>query len=499
MIRHMHQFPRPMSAPLFAICVFCCAQSLATESPEKLRFKFENTPWEEVFKWVGDANGIRIQSEVPLPGKFSYTDPKEYTPEEAYDLLHSALLDRGVTLIRRGGLVMTAQLGDDMPWEIIPFIPADKLDRVAPHEIVMTTLRLNSVPGDKIASELELELTPRGKIIGNKVANRVVLYDQAAICAHLRDLLLLIDPPLDSEAVRLRIYSLKYARAKEVAPLVRDVLGIVDVKPSSGPSRRPGPLPGMEGGMGAMIAGMMGGGGGGDMNVDALTKVVSNRKFLASFTPGYSMKGVGTEDAKAEKLPTRLSVEQSTNTLSVLAEANILAKVDAIVSAVDRPGIEDGTAPIIIKSYQLTTMSGEDVAKQLKTVMSKSSDISITGVDRVVVVRGTADQQKEVARLIGSFTGTDESLGAFRLSRRRASDLVPQLERLFQIEGDLSPRIVADTVENAVLVRGTTKQVDEVRKMLTELGELSPGSGADPKLKKGSVRTRSPSRSSSHP
>ena len=211
------------------------------------------------------------------------------------------------------------------------------------------------------------------------------------------------------------------------------------------------------------------------------------------------MKGVGTEDAKAEKLPTRLSIEQSTNTLSVLAEANILAKVDAIVNAVDRPGIEDGTAPIIIKSYQLTSMSGEDVAKRLKTVMSKSSDISITGVDRVVVVRGTADQQKEVARLIGSFAGTDESLGAFRLSRRRASDLVPQLERLFQIEGDLSPRIVADTVENAVLVRGTAKQVDEVRKMLTELGELSPGSGADPKLKKGSVRTRSPSRSSSIP
>ena len=87
--------------------------------------------------------------------------------------------------------------------------------------------------------------------------------------------------------------------------------------------------------MGAMLAGLMGGGGGGDMNVDALTSVVSNRRFLASFTPGYSMKGVGKEDvAPNTKLPTRLSVEPLSNTLSVLAEPNILGKIDSIISAI---------------------------------------------------------------------------------------------------------------------------------------------------------------------
>ena len=191
---------RRITISLFSLAVvvaqLCPApQTTAAEKSAKVRFQFENAPWEEVFQWVGKINNINIQLETPPPGKFNYTDPKEYTPEEAFDILHSALLDRGITLIRRGGLVVTAQLGDDMPWEIIPFIPADKLDRVAPHEIVMTTLPLHAVPGDKIALELELELTPRGKIIGNKVANRIVLYDQAAVCLHLRDLLARSIPP----------------------------------------------------------------------------------------------------------------------------------------------------------------------------------------------------------------------------------------------------------------------------------------------------------------
>ena len=488
-----------LSKLAIATSLFVVASTaLGADTSAKVRFQFENASWEEVLKWVGKINNLNIQLEAPPPGKFNYSDPKEYTPEEAFDVLHSALLDRGITLIRKGGLVMTAQLGDDMPWELIPFIPADKLDRVAPHEIVMTTLPLHSVPGDKIAAELTLELTPRGKIIGNKVANRIILYDQAGICLHLRDLLALIDPPLDSEAVRLRIYSLQYARAKEVAPIIREVLGIVEETKGKGGPQPPGPPGGGEG-MGAMLAGLMGGGGGGDMNVDALTNVVSNRKFLASFTPGYSMKGVGTEDAPAAKLPTRLSVEPTTNTLSVLAEANILGKVDSIISAIDRPGVEDGSAPILIKSYQLKSMDGEEVAQRLKIVMSKATDVSITGIDRVVVVRGTADHHKQVARLIASFTASDESLAAFRLSRRRATDLVPQLERLFQIEGKQSPRILADSVENAILVRGSQQQVDQVRQMLAELGELAPGSGADPRLKKGGVRTKSPSRTSSKP
>ena len=84
-------------------------------------------------------------------------------------------------------------------------------------------------------------------------------------------------------------------------------------------------------------------------------------------------------------------------------------------------------------------MGGEEVAKRLKMVMVKSTDVSITGIDRVVIVRGTAAHHKEVARLIESFTASDELLAAFRLSRRRAIDLVPQLERLFQIEGKKAP------------------------------------------------------------
>jgi type II secretory pathway component GspD/PulD (secretin) len=438
---------------------------------DKVTIQFKDEPWPSVLEWVAKINDMTVLLDIPPSGKFTYSDSRSFTPAEALDLVHGALLDRGITLVRTGGLLRTTMLGDDMPWELVPFVPADKLDRVAPHEIVMTTLPLHALTGDKVAAEIELALTPRGRLIGNKIANRVIVFDRAEVCRQVQDLLALIDPPLDDRAARLRIYRLAHARAKEIEPIVRELLGLS--KEKQGPKAPEG--------LAAMLPP--------EMNPDSFTNVFFDRQFLSSFTPGYKLKGVGTEKAK-EKTKTTLTIDPINNALFVIAEEDVLSKVDEVVAAVDRPGESDGPARILIRSFQVKGGNADQVAEQLYSVLSAARSLQIKGVDKVLVARGTAGDLDEVEKLLATINQTDEQIAGFRLSQRRAIDLVPQLERLFQIEGESVPRIVSDAVENTLLVRGSRQQVDQVRQMLVDLGELSPGSAAQPSLKTGTPSTK---------
>jgi type II secretory pathway component GspD/PulD (secretin) len=443
-----------------------------TSSANKVRFQFKDEPWEKVLDWVAQLNDATVMIDVPPSGKFTYSDTKEYTPTEALDLVHGALLDRGITLVRTGGLIKTTMLGDDMPWELVPFVPAEQLDRTAPHEVVMTTLPLHSLTGDKVAVEVEMSLTPRGRMIGNKIANRVIVFDRAGVCLQVRDLLALIDPPTESTAARLRIYRLQHARAKEVEPIVRELLGLQGQKPGGLPE-----------GLAAMLPP--------DMNPENFTNVLFDRQFLSSFTPGYKLKGVGTEKAK-EKMKTTLTMDAVSNSIFVVAEADTLSKVDEVVAAVDRPGETGGPAAIQIRSFLIKAGNADKVALQLESVLADSKTLSVKGIDRVLVVRGTARDLVEVENLMATITQTDEEIAGFRLSQRRAIDLVPQIERLFQVEGETPPRVVPDSVENTLLVRGSRQQVDQVRQMLVDLGEMTPGSAAAPSLKVGRAGGSSP-------
>jgi type II secretory pathway component GspD/PulD (secretin) len=434
------------------LLITACA--IGAETSAKIKIQFKDEPWPKVLEWIAKLNDATVLIDVPPAGKFTYSDPKEYTPAEALDLIHGALLDRGITLVRTGGLLRTTMLGDDMPWELVPFVPAEFLDRTAPHEIVMTTLPLHSLTGDKVATEIEMFRTPRGRILGNKIANRVIVFDRAGVCLQIRDLLALIDPPLDSTAPRLRIYRLRHARAKEVEPIVRELLGMRGQNPGPSPEGLAGMLPP-------------------EMNPENFTNVLFDRQFLSSFTPGYKLKGVGTEKPK-EKLKTTLTMDQVSTSI-----------FDEVVMAVDRPSDTDGPAAIQIRSFMIKKGNADRVAQQLYSVLSESRSLQLKGIDRVLVARGTKADISEVEKLLATITQTDEEMTGFRLSQRRAVDLVPQIERLFQMEGTSPPRVVSDPVENTLLVRGSRQQVDQVRQMLVDLGELTPGSAAQPSLRVG--------------
>ena len=72
----------------------------------KIRFKFRYIPWKEVLSQFADKAGLSLMMDAPPPGTFNYSADKEYTVDEAIDLLNWVLLTKGYRLVRHERILM---------------------------------------------------------------------------------------------------------------------------------------------------------------------------------------------------------------------------------------------------------------------------------------------------------------------------------------------------------------------------------------------------------
>jgi hypothetical protein len=59
---------------------------------KRLRFMFRYQQWKDVLQWLADQAEMSLVMDAPPPGTFNYSDTREYTPEEAIDMLNGVLI-----------------------------------------------------------------------------------------------------------------------------------------------------------------------------------------------------------------------------------------------------------------------------------------------------------------------------------------------------------------------------------------------------------------------
>ncbi len=91
------------------------AETNAAGPPRKIHFKFRYIPWKEVLASVADQAGLSLNMGSPPPGTFNYSDDREFTVDEAIDLLNRVLLSKGYTLQRNDRLLMLINLAEAPP------------------------------------------------------------------------------------------------------------------------------------------------------------------------------------------------------------------------------------------------------------------------------------------------------------------------------------------------------------------------------------------------
>lgn len=132
----------------------------------KLKFQFRFTPWKDVLDWMATQSEMSLVAENPPQGTFNYTDNKEYTPDEAINLLNSVLLTKGFTLIRRDRMLILWNIADGRPPDsFVPQILAADLDKFGEFEMLGCLFALKKLTPEEAAPRLNPLKGPQGAIV----------------------------------------------------------------------------------------------------------------------------------------------------------------------------------------------------------------------------------------------------------------------------------------------------------------------------------------------
>ncbi len=154
------------------------------EWPEKvvqrtLRFNFRFQLWTDVLEWFAGEAGLSLVMAVPPPGTFNYSDAKQYTPEEAIDVLNSVLLTHGFTLIRRDKMLIVQDLSQGIPEGLIPLIDVKELDNRGDFELVTVRIPLEKREATAVIAEITPVKGVYGQIVPLPTTAQLLITDTA--------------------------------------------------------------------------------------------------------------------------------------------------------------------------------------------------------------------------------------------------------------------------------------------------------------------------------
>lgn len=440
----------------------------------KVRFNFHGQPWQGVLEWLAGISGLSLDWQE-LPGDhLNLRTQRDYTLEEARDLLNQHLLARGFTMLRHGEVLTVVNLSKLDP-ALVPSVEPAELAKRDPHEFVQTIFALDWMPADTAEEELKPLLSPKGKLAKLTTTNRLHALDVVTNLQAIHDLITEEQSGRGRERL-VKSFKLEYARADDVKTLLEDFLGL---------DKKKGPAMPMDPNQARMMQQQM--------------------QMQAQQNGGQP------NAAAAAKKKEDIAIISNPRDNEIIAQAppETMAIIEQTVQLLDAPSARQESLDRQLSKYRvfrlsqidpetlvtmLTEMGGLDPRTKL-TADKKNHSLIVNGslVDHVVV-------QQVVERLDGS----DRSFEVVRL-RRLPADYVAGTIR-FMMGGEEEEkedssyrryyyydpfgsrnqeddsksskfRVDADVENNRLLLYANEMELEEIQKLLVKLGEVRPNDG----------------------
>ena len=418
----------------------------APPSDKTVRLDFKEKAWKEAIQSVVEPLGLTLQIDFEPPGTFTYADPTPISHEKALEVLHGALLDRGITLIRRGNLIVAIRLAENLHQTLTGFSPADEIVQRRDNLPVFTTLKLNSLTGAQAKSELAMLLSPRGKIAETGVSNRIAVWDRCDCVRELIKVLAIVDPKGKNNTVPLRTYQLKHARAYEAVQVLSKLLVTTPTGPQ-GPQMPPG-IPSRP------------------PNFEQMGAVLGEKKIIQSFMPGVNINSAipGQSIASSLGMQTEIEYDEVRNLVFVRADRDKLIIADRIMESLDRPSFSEsaeGADKIEIRTYRLPDNNGDKVATALREAYSGTAGFFAEGAENRLFVKAPKRRILEVEATMARLAPDKAEFAVLPVPPGSAKQLSKQFTSLFKNEPENSrPVIAPDDRGDRLMVRGTKRQVE---------------------------------------
>jgi type II secretory pathway component GspD/PulD (secretin) len=406
------------------------------KSPEKrVAFNMSEKPWGSVLSWLADQTGKSIITQIKPTGSFTFISPKGklYTIPEVIDIINEALLSGSATqkyYLINGERTFTMVPADEkIDPALVPRITVEQMKEHGKTELVSIILKLRTqVPAD-IAPEVKKMMGPFGEVVAMEKAQQLILTDTVSNLRRIVKTLTDIDK--DESGKGSLTYKCKWIKASEAERILKELLGdtqkMLDqaVRSARQPFERGQPAQPIQ-----------------------LPKI--RMHFITSNERANTVLVSGPADKVSE------------------AES-ILKRIDIETQKGQKPIL---TGPPVLKIYSVQTGTADALAKTLQEVYKASATCRITtaGTNKVLAY-ATPEDQIEIARHITD--GTEKSstkVATLSVGDLDAGTVAKTLQGMFGETKTGAPYIEAVTERNAVVVRGSEDQIDEVKGAIKAMG-----------------------------
>jgi general secretion pathway protein D len=219
-----------------SVCFSLSAQDSSIEAPaspptttsspvasgEMLQLNFRGAPLETVLNYLSEAAGYIIVTETEVTGKIDAWSKQPVTQDEALAILESALSRNGFTAIRNGR-TLTIVSKDSARKRDIPVKSGNNPDSIPRDEQVVTQIiPVRFISATQLTTDLQPLLPSEATMTANDAGNALVITDTQASIKRLTEIIRALDTSL-AGATSVRVYPLRFADAKEVATVIKEL------------------------------------------------------------------------------------------------------------------------------------------------------------------------------------------------------------------------------------------------------------------------------------
>ncbi|GEM_PF-6470258 len=343
---------------------------------DRIAFSFKNQDWEDVLEWLADVSHMSLQMEEVPPGFLSLTSRGRYSPDQVQDLVNSALINKGYTLLRNGEVLLVTKL-ERLDKSLVPRVDPKELEDRGTYEFVKCFFDLDSLVADAVAGEIQPMLSPHGKITALKTTNRLEVLETAGNMRRIRDFLDEEQSDRGKENV-LREFKLRHVRATDVHETLHTILGL----------KKPGPT----------VA----------LTPDQIGQMQQQFMQAAQMAAQQAGKGGGGSRTNTEVF---LAVNNAENSILANAPPDKMTIIEQAVKAMDIP--RNRSESLLsnlprLRSYKLSGMDPASLVKVLDDLgnLDPHTRLEVDARSRSIIAFATPIDHVTIQAMVDKIDGT---------------------------------------------------------------------------------------------
>lgn len=443
-----------------------------------VRLNFQGQPWPDVIRWLKRVSNKSLDWRELPGGYLNLSTHREYTVDEARNIINRHLLSRGYTILIRGEM-MTVEKIDQLNPAMVPRVSPADLDTREDYEFVKVSFTLSALVADQAAEELKPMLSTNGKLVPLSQTNRLEAIDAVINLREIRDILT-EEQSGDGSERRVWQFALKHVRADDIVDPLYSLLG--EQRPSSG-------------------------GGGGSMSSSQMQQIQQQMQQMQKQLQQAGKKaGGGSEEQKIQIVP--VSRE---NVLLVTGPADKIALITDAVELLDQPSLRSQSMLDSISRTEVYRLENFDPQTFIETVrelggLSPMTQIRADETRGAVIVSGSRTDHMILGVLLEKLDGTSREFQVIPLRKLDAEYVAGSIRLMMGVEEEKKEQssrrsyyfnpfgssrssqekestdkftVDADVEYNRLLLRCTDFELKQVEDLLIKLGEL-PQPGGNP-------------------